>query len=446
MDLLDRSLPATVVAQTMELDALRDALIATSASIAAAQARLAQAMVVFRARGGDASGSGFSSFGQWASVDLGLSSRAASTLVDVAAEVADMPTVRAAWEAGELSTNKVTTIVGVATPESEANWCAMGLEASATQLSRIASAYRRNQRYEAERDRGELSASDKEALCGARWHTRDDGLIELLAVLPVDDAAVVRAALESIMELDHRANAAKSDDADESGAAAEADDEPEPLRRPTAQRMSDALAEMAARALATGPVPIVRGEHTEVVLHIDADYLAGKAGEGLCHLTNTPGIDLAGAQTLACDAKLRAMVRGADGTHVDLGRSQRLVSDKQRRLLNARDHGCRFPGCTNGRYVDAHHVHFWEDGGETNLANLVSLCHRHHRLLHQGDFGITADGHQHFTFHDRWGEPIGGRRNRPPGAPPGPVPGTTRARSGGNPDYSIDLAVCALAG
>ena len=79
MDLLDRSLPATVVAETMELDALRDALIATSASIAAAQARLAQAMVVFRARGGDASGSGFSSFGQWASVDLGLSSRAAST-------------------------------------------------------------------------------------------------------------------------------------------------------------------------------------------------------------------------------------------------------------------------------------------------------------------------------------------------------------------------------
>ena len=62
-----------------------------------------------------------------------------------------MPTVRAAWEAGELSTNKVTTIVGVATAESEANWCAMGLEASATQLSRIASAYRRNQRYEEER-------------------------------------------------------------------------------------------------------------------------------------------------------------------------------------------------------------------------------------------------------------------------------------------------------
>lgn len=435
MDLLDRTLSVTGVAETMELSDLRDGLIAASASIAAAQARVAQAMVVFRARGGDAAGAGFSSFGQWASVDLGLSSRAASSLVAVGAAVAEMPTVRAAWEAGELSTNKVTTIVGVCTPETEANWCAMGLEASATQLSRIASAYRRNLRSDEERDRGELSPKDKEALCGARWRTRDDGLIELLAILPVDEAAVVRAALESIMELDHRATTPDT-----------SDDEPAPIRRPTAQRMSDALAEMAARALATGPVPIVRGEHTEVVLHVDANYLTGRTDHGRCHLTNTPGLDLAGARTLACDAKLRVMVRGADGLHVDLGRTQRLVSDKQRRLLNARDHGCRYPGCTNGRYTDAHHVQFWEDGGETNLANLVSLCHRHHRLLHQGDFQIIADGKQHFTFHDRWGTRIGGRPNQPPGPPPGPAPGTTRARSGGNPDYSIDLAITALAG
>lgn len=436
MDLLDRTFGVTEVAETMGLAALRDSLIAASASIAAAQARVAQAMVVFRARGGDASGSGFSSFGQWASVDLGLSSRAASSLVEVGAAVAEMPAVRAAWEAGELSTNKVTTIVGVATPESEAKWCAMGLEASATQLSRIASAYRRNQRSDEQRDRGELSPSDKEALCGARWRTRDDGLIELLAVLPVDEAAVVRAALESIMELDHRTNKPATD----------ADDEPTPIRRPTAQRMSDALTEMAARALATGPVPIVRGEHTEVVVHIDADYLTGRTTEGLCHLTNTPGIDLAEAQTLACDAKLRAMVRGADGTHVDLGRTQRLVSDKQRRLLTARDHGCRYPGCTNHRYVDAHHVHYWENGGETNLANLVSLCPRHHRLHHKGQFTITADGSQGFTFHDKWGDPIGGARPKPSFSTPGPAPGTTRARSGGNPNYSIDLAITALAG
>jgi hypothetical protein len=31
--------------------------------------------------------------------------------------------------------------------------------------------------------------------------------------------------------------------------------------------------------------------------------------------------------------------------------------------LNARDRGCRFPGCTHTRYVDGHHVHHWADGG-----------------------------------------------------------------------------------
>ena len=436
MDLLDRSFEVTAVAEKMELDELREGLIAASASIAAAQARLAQAMAVFKARQGDGMGSGFLSFGQWASVDLGLSSRAATLLASVGEAVNEMPMVRAAWEAGELSTGKVTTIARVATADSEAKWCAMGLEASATQLSRIASAYRRSERDNKEDDSADVSAKDLDERCGARWSTRDDGLIELLAVLPVDEAAVVRAALESIMELNHRA---KTPAVDEGDALV-------PACRPTAQRMSEALAEMAARALASGPIPIVRGEHTEVVLHIDQAYLSGRSGEGRCDLTNTPGISWPGARMMSCDAKVRALVRGADGKAVDLGRSQRLVSDKQRRLLTARDHGCRFPGCSNHRYVDAHHVVHWEDGGPTNLANLILLCPRHHRLHHQGEFDITADGGGGFTFLDQWNQPIGRHRHRSPVASPRPAPGTTRARSGGDPTYSVDLAVAALAG
>lgn len=435
MDLLDRRFEVTAVAERLELDELREGLIAASASIAAAQARLAQAMAVFKTRQGDSMGSGFSSFGQWASVDLGMSSRAATALASVAEAVNEMPMVRAAWEAGELSTGKVTTIARVATADSEAKWCAMGLEASATQLSRIAAAYRRSEGDDNEDDSSDVSASDLDERCGARWSTRDDGLIELLAILPVDEAAVVRAALESIIELDHRAKTPP----------AQEDDVPVPACRPTAQRMSEALAEMAARALASGSVPIVRGERTEVVLHIDQAYLSGLRGEGRCDLTNTPGISWSGARMMSCDAKLRALVRGADGKAVDLGRSQRLVSDKQRRLLTARDHCCRFPGCANHRYVDAHHVVHWEDGGPTNLSNLILLCPRHHRLHHQGEFDIAADGAGRFTFLDRWNQPIGPPRHRTPAASPRPAPGTTRARSGGDPNYSVDLAVTALA-
>lgn len=55
---------------------------------------------------------------------------------------------------------------------------------------------------------------------------------------------------------------------------------------------------------------------------------------------------------------------------------------------SARDRGCRFPGCANNRYIDAHHVKHWANGGETKPSNLVSLCRFHHRAVHEGGIRI----------------------------------------------------------
>jgi hypothetical protein len=72
------------------------------------------------------------------------------------------------------------------------------------------------------------------------------------------------------------------------------------------------------------------------------------------------------------------------------------------RALRSRDDGCRFPGCTHDRFVDAHHIRHWANGGETSLDNLALLCRRHHRLVHEGGFGVerTADGALRFTRPD----------------------------------------------
>lgn len=441
MDLLDPSVTVTSTAEGMELDELRVALIDACACVAAAQARIAQAMSVFRARGGDQADSGFSSFGQWASVDLGLSSRAATNLADAGDALAERPTLRAAWETGSLSASKAMCAINVSEPASEADWCELAREASATQLSRIAAAYRRCEDDDANRGR---DAEEREAACGAWWHSRDDGLEELLAVLTPDDAAVERAGLETQLEMQWRASSDHTDPA-----ASGDTDQPAPSApRPTAARRADALVALAETAQAAGPIPIVRGEHTEVVLHVDEAFLTGRVDTGECRLTNGNSVALQDARRLACDARIRALVKGADGSTVDLGRSQRLVSDKQRRLLTARDHGCRFPGCGNTRYVDAHHVHYWTDGGPTDMDNLILLCNRHHRLLHHDVFSIHADGNGQFGFRNRSDQPI-----RPPDIPPDrpahhrchDVPGNPRARSGGDPHYSIDLAVTAMA-
>ncbi|MCE2461408.1 MAG: HNH endonuclease, partial [Pseudomonadales bacterium] len=69
-----------------------------------------------------------------------------------------------------------------------------------------------------------------------------------------------------------------------------------------------------------------------------------------------------------------------------------IVPARLLRALKLRDRSrCRFPGCPHQRYVEAHHVRHWIDGGETCLENLVLLCSAHHRLLHHGAFHITVE-------------------------------------------------------
>ena len=97
----------------------------------------------------------------------------------------------------------------------------------------------------------------------------------------------------------------------------------------------------------------------------------------------------------------------------DVGRRKRTISPALRRALAARDGRCRFPGCQNRR-CDAHHIEHWADGGETALDNLVLLCRRHHRAVHEEGFRITLDaaGDVQFTRPD--GRPF-------PAAPPLPL-------------------------
>ena len=74
------------------------------------------------------------------------------------------------------------------------------------------------------------------------------------------------------------------------------------------------------------------------------------------------------------------------GEPLNIGRHSRMIPPSIRRALKARDGGCRFPGCTNHKFVDGHHIKHWSDGGETSLDNLVLLC-RHQRL---NEFQQTA--------------------------------------------------------
>ncbi|HZD54003.1 MAG TPA: HNH endonuclease, partial [Woeseiaceae bacterium] len=99
---------------------------------------------------------------------------------------------------------------------------------------------------------------------------------------------------------------------------------------------------------------------------------------------------------LACDSELIVLVEDGHGEPLNVGRKTRVVPAALKRALWARDKGCRFPGCGRRRFVDAHHVRHWANGGETSLGNLLLLCNAHHSLVHEGGLTIEKD------YRDRW--------------------------------------------
>ena len=86
-----------------------------------------------------------------------------------------------------------------------------------------------------------------------------------------------------------------------------------------------------------------------------------------------------------------------DGEVIGAGRRIRTVNPSIRRALEARDRGCRFPGC-GLRFTEAHHVKHWADGGETTLRNMTLLCRAHHRAVHEGGVRVCIDVNGQVVF------------------------------------------------
>jgi hypothetical protein len=148
-----------------------------------------------------------------------------------------------------------------------------------------------------------------------------------------------------------------------------------------------------------------------VVVTVDLESLTRKLGKR-SELEDTGPITPEMARRLACDAGVsRVLTKGASEP-LDVGRKTPAVPSGMRRALVVRDGGCRFPDCGRPQaWCDAHHVEHWADGGETALENLVLLCRRHHRAVHQGFRVEMIEGRPAFSRSD-------GSRLDPDRAPP----------------------------
>ena len=392
------------------LEALEDEIAVLAAHIHAATHRLLTLIADFDRRRGWELG-GHRSCAHWLSFRTGIDLGAAREKVRAARALTGLPKTSASMARGELSFSQVRALSRVATPANEEDLLELAKGCCTAQLERMIRAFRRGSR-------------EDEATREERCHQMralsvfpdEEGMYVVKGRLPAEVGAVLLRAVEAASHVLFR---------EESGQGPMTEGERGPKtdsQLAASQRRADALGLCAERALAAGfghgsePAPIsgTRAERFQVMLHVEPETLEEPTGEetdtgGRSELEDGTRVSAETSRRLACDAGLVRISHASDGSVFHAGRKTRTIPPALRRALEARDQGCRFPGC-GLRFTDGHHVKHWADGGETTLDNLVLLCRHHHRLGHEGGWTVGWWGRGRPVFFDlRGGTRFDGR-------------------------------------
>jgi hypothetical protein len=187
--------------------------------------------------------------------------------------------------------------------------------------------------------------------------TWEDGSLLINGVLDPIGGAAVRTALEPL--------------ARKSGVHDDRDRE---------RRLADALVELA----------LGREQRAQIQVTSSVETLLGLVGAPAAEMEFSLPVSSKTVERLACNSSITRILLGSESTVIDVGRSKRVVSGPAARALRARDGACRWPRCDRpASWSAAHHVVHWIRGGTTDLDNLVLLCHRHHWMVHEGNWQLV---------------------------------------------------------
>lgn len=364
-----------------DLERLGDEIAELAAHIHAATYRLLVLIRAFDQREGW--GTGFKTCAHWLSWRTGIAMGPAREKVRVAHALEHLPLLSGRMRSGELSYSKARALTRVATPENEEKLMDFASHGTASHVERLVRAWRRVDRSLEESEERERHRTRSLTL----WPD-GDGMYELRGRLDPEVGVMLMRALEAASVALYRGSGKfrlpKS---------------PEDPELTGEQMRADAIGLLAERALQAGlegegaieGKSIGRADRFQVVLHVDAEALAESAESGGAMFEHGVHVPAGTSRRIACDASRVVMTHAPDGSVLDIGRKTRTVPPAIRRALDHRDGGCRFPGCGN-RFCDAHHIKHWADDGETRLDNLVLLCRRHHRAVHEEGFRVEFVG------------------------------------------------------
>ncbi|MHB1064159.1 MAG: HNH endonuclease signature motif containing protein [Georgenia sp.] len=439
--------PPTMLLDVPEDDeALAEEISSLAGRIAVATCRLLILIGELDARDAWAS-HGIMSCAHWLGWRCGMGPSSAREHVRVARALRDLPKTVDAFAAGKISYSKVRAITRVATPRNEADLVDIALCAPANHLERLVRGLRTAE--------SAMSASLRHARRQLSWRWAEDGSLLLSGRFSPEDGAVIVGALEErrARAREEMAGAPPAPEVDPDVGGANPSDCPVlDTVIENGRSLADAMVEMCTEEPATGTNVVRTSRVVETAVHVTLADLAtdGPATKRAASssaavvdaiaedpvdsstmvddavaaippqllvaesLITTPRLEHGSsiapetARRLACDGGIVLHIHengvGVSGHTLEVGARVRKPGAALTRALWARDHGCRYPGCDRRRFINAHHVVHWADGGPTVLSNMVLLCGTHHRLLHEGGFSLSlgvdgivrvrdADGH-----------------------------------------------------
>jgi hypothetical protein len=368
--------------------------------INAANHRLLKMIAEFDRREAWGGGGTVRSCAHWLNWKCGIALGAAREKVRVAHCLESLPLIDASFATGEISYSKVRAMTRVATPENEDFLLRVAQHGTASHVEKVVGKYKSVQTTDEEAKECEQDNERKLV-----YYQDQDGMWVIHARLPPEAGALVVKAIEAVAKQEQEEKQGQLQEAEKDVSAetfSKAVEEQQPNRYQELLQHSraDALIKIAEHFIATTSLdPRLQGlkgsERCQVVLHVDINTLrkqcqAGSPAHEHCHLDDKHWISPKTARRLACDTSLLTVLEDEQGRVLNIGRKARTVPANISRALKMRDLTCRFPGCCETRYVDAHHIKHWVDGGETSLENLVTLCRYHHRQLHKGHYRIEV--------------------------------------------------------
>jgi Domain of unknown function (DUF222)/HNH endonuclease len=329
---------------------------------------------------------GLCSCAHWLNFKCGIGMNAAREKVRVAHALKDLPKISEGFRKGELSYSKVRAITRAATAENEDALMNLGRHGTASHVEKVVSSYRRAKRLQ------DVDTANEQHRDRTLDYFYDaDGSLIIKGRFPAEQGALIVKALEMAMDHQFSTNDVSAETSEEHD-----DWDDSEQREPADARRADALSEVAETYLNNNVSSGSTGDRYQVVVHVSAETSDA-------HIEDGPHVSAETSRRVGCDCSVIGILENDEGEPLSIGRKSRAIPSAIRRALRFRDKGCRFPGCTNARFVDGHHVKHWADGGETNLQNLVQLCRHHHRLVHEGGFGCKRlpDGSFEFTAPSR---------------------------------------------